>query len=139
MCHLIERISSKGIRVLNEIGVAFAHSEIDDNAIFINRLIKQSTKYLKAGCWKIVIESEGLTENLDKIDYRWTVIDSIISPLELSQFIVEADNQDILSKYIEIYGPKINMMIDHNRLLKMEAARLGFGPSQFLWGKVVRY
>ena len=139
MCHLIERISNKGIRVLNEIGVAFAHSEIEDNSIFINRLIKQSTKYLKAGCWKIVIESEGLTENLDKIDYRWTVIDSIISPLELSQFIVEADNQDILSKYIEIYGPKINMMIDHNRLLKMEAARLGFGPSQFLWGKVVRY
>ena len=77
--------------------------------------------------------------NLDKKDFRCSVIDSIISPLELSQYILEADDQDILSKYIEIYGPKINMMIDHDRLLKMEAAMLRFGPSQFLWGKVVRF
>ena len=46
----------------------------------------------------------SMTENLDKIDYRWSVIDSIISPLELSQFIVEADNQDILSKYMYKYS-----------------------------------
>ena len=53
--------------------------------------------------------------------------------------MVEADDQDVLSRYIEIYGPNVNMMIDHSRLLKMEDARIGFGPSQFLWGKVVRY
>ena len=31
------------------------------------------------------------------------------------------------------------MMVDYNRLLKMEDARIGYGPSQFLWGKVVIY
>jgi hypothetical protein len=30
-------------------------------------------------------------------------------------------------------------MVDHSRVLKMEDARTGFGPSQFLWGKVVKY
>ena len=49
---------------------------------------------------------------------------------------METDDQDILSKYIEIYGPKINMIIYHACLLKMEAAMLRFGPSQFLWCKV---
>ena len=53
--------------------------------------------------------------------------------------MVEADDQDVLCKYIEIYGPNINMMIDYSRLLKMEDARMGYGPSQFLWGKVVKY
>ena len=53
--------------------------------------------------------------------------------------MVEADDQDVLSKYIEIYGPNVNMMVDHYTLLKMEDARIGYGPSQFLWGKVVRY
>ena len=53
--------------------------------------------------------------------------------------MIEADDQDVLSRYIEIYGPNVNMMIDHTRLLKMEDARIGYGPSQFLWGKVVRY
>tara|TARA_B100001175_G_C19429988_1_gene600717 strand:- start:80 stop:247 length:168 start_codon:yes stop_codon:yes gene_type:complete len=39
----------------------------------------------------------------------------------------------------EIYGPGINMMVDYTRVLKMEDARLGFGPSQSLWGKVAKY
>ena len=81
----------------------------------------------------------GRKENIDKKDYRWNIIDKIISPLDLNQFMVEADDQDVLSKYIEIYGPGINMMVDYNRLLKMEDARIGYGPSQFLWGKVVKY
>ena len=67
------------------------------------------------------------------------MIDSIISHMDLKDFMVEADDQDILSKYIEIYGQNINMMVDHSRVLKMEDARIGFGPSQFLWGKGVRY
>ena len=81
----------------------------------------------------------GLTENIDRSGYRWHVIDKLISPLKLEQFMVEADDQDVLSKYIEIFGPGINMMVDHDRLLKKEDARIGYGPSQFLWGKVVKY
>ncbi len=139
MCRLIEFINKKEIKVLNEIGIAFAHSEVEDNAIFINRLKKQIENFLNAGSWKILLESEGLTENINKQDYRWDIIDSIISPLHLSEFMVEADDQDVFCKYIEIYGPNINMMIDHTRVLKMEDARIGYGPSQFLWGKVVKY
>ena len=105
----------------------------------MERLAQQSKNFLDAGSWKILLESEGLTENIKKEDYRWHIIDKVISPLKLEQFMVEADDQDVLSRYIEIYGPNVNMMIDHTRLLKMEDARIGYGPSQFLWGKVVRY
>jgi len=139
MCRLIKNASSKGIKVINEVGVAFAHSKVIEEEIFIERIKMQTKKFLEAGSWKILLESEGLTENLDKKNYRWNIIDKIISPLELNQFMVEADDQDVLSKYIEIYGPGINMMIDHSRVLKMEDARLGYGPSQSLWGKVVKY
>ena len=139
MCQLIDYVSSKGIKVINEIGIAYAHSKVDDNSIFIKRLINQSIKFLDAGTWKILLESEGLTENISQENYRWNIIDNILSPLKLSNFMVEADDQDVLSKYIEIYGPNINMMVDYTRLLKMEDARLGYGPSQFLWGKVVKY
>ena len=139
MCRLIENASKRGIKVINEIGVAFAHSEISEKNIFIERLKQQSKRFIEAGSWKILLESEGLTENIDKQDYRWHIIDKVISPLNVTQFMVEADDQDVLSKYIEIYGPNVNMMVDHNRLLKMEDARIGYGPSQFLWGKVVRY
>ena len=139
MCRLIQNATSKGIKVVNEIGVAFAHSKIDEEDIFVERIKKQTQRFIDAGTWKILLESEGLTENINKKDYRWNIIDRLISPLELTQFMVEADDQDVFSKYIEIYGPGINMMVDYNRLLKMEDARIGYGPSQFLWGKVVQY
>ena len=138
-CRLIEIASKKGMKVINEIGFAFAHSKVTEEMIFPERVIQQSRKFLAAGSWKILLESEGLTENLDREEFRWRLIDRIISPLELNQFMVEADDQDVLSKYIEIYGPNINMMIDYSRLLKMESARIGYGPSQFLWGKVAKY
>ena len=62
----------------------------------------QSKRFLEAGSWKILLESEGLTENIDRSGYRWHLIDKLISPLKLEQFMVEADDQDVLSKYIEM-------------------------------------
>ena len=56
-CRLIETISKKGIKPLNEIGIAFAHSKVDDNSIFINKLVNQSKRFLEAGSWKILLES----------------------------------------------------------------------------------
>ena len=40
----------------------------------------QSQRFINAGSWKILLESEGLTENIDKKDYRWNIVDKIISP-----------------------------------------------------------
>ena len=114
-------------------------SNISEKEIFVERIKRQTERFVEAGAWKILLESEGLTENIDETDYRWHVIDKLISPLKLEQFMVEADDQDVFSKYIEMFGPGINMMVDHDRLLKMEDARIGYGPSQFLWGKVVKY
>ena len=139
LCRLIENATSKGIKVINEVGVAFAHSKVSEKEIFVERIKEQTLRFIDAGAWKILLESEGLTENIDRTGYRWHVIDKLISPLKLEQFMVEADDQDVLSKYIEMFGPGINMMVDHDRLLKMEDARIGYGPSQFLWGKVVKY
>ena len=139
ICRLIDVASKRGLRVINEVGVAFAHSEVQDNMIFSERLSRQIQRFIDAGSWKILLESEGITENLEKDKFRWQLIDRLLSPLALSQFMVEADDQDVLSKYIEIYGPNINMMVDYSRVLKMEDARTGYGPSQSLWGKVVKY
>ena len=139
VCRIIESANKKGIKVINEVGVAFAHSRVGRDEMFVENVKKQTQRFLEAGSWKILLESEGLSENMGSEPIQWPVIDSIISHMDLKDFMVEADDQDILSKYIEIYGPNINMMVDHSRVLKMEDARIGFGPSQFLWGKVVKY
>ena len=57
----------------------------------------------------------GLTENISQENYRWSIIDNILSPLKLSNFMgLYFDDQDVLSKYIEIYHLDLTyLMIDH--------------------------
>ena len=92
---------------------------------------------MQAGAKMILVESEGLTENRNGQAYRWDVIDRIASNFPTEQLMFEADDQDVLSRYIDVFGPKSNLMVDHTKVEKLEAARRGFGPSQSLWGKVV--
>ena len=92
---------------------------------------------LESGAAFVLIESEGLTENISQENYRWQALEGIIAGLDISKTIFEGDDQDVLSKLIEIYGPKSNIMTDFSKIETIEAARLGFGPSQFLWGKVI--
>lgn len=73
---------------------------------FSERLGRQLQRFLDAGSWKILLESEGITENLERDKFRWQLIDWVLSPLALSQFMVEADEEEVLSKSIEIYGSK---------------------------------
>ena len=127
----------RNIDVIIEVGVEFAHSQSEDGNLFIERRIQQAKLALQAGAKMILVESEGLTENRNGQAYRWDVIDRIASNFPTEQLMFEADDQDVLSRYIEVFGPKSNLMVDHTKVEKLEAARRGFGPSQSLWGKVV--
>ena len=50
--------------------------------------------------------------------------------------MVEADDQDVLSKYIEIYGPNINMMVDYSRVLKWRMLGLATVQASRFGGKL---
>ena len=137
LAKVISATRERGIEVIIEVGVEFAHSQSEDGNLFVGRRIQQAKLALGAGAKMILVESEGLTENCKGEPYRWDVIDQIASAFEPSQLMFEADDQDVLSRFIDVFGPKTNLMIDHSKVEKLEAARRGFGPSQSLWGKVV--
>ena len=45
--------------------------------IFSERLGRQIQRFLDAGSWKILLESEGITENLERDKFRWQLIDRL--------------------------------------------------------------
>ena len=49
MCRLIENATGKGIKVINEVGVAFAHSKVIEEEIFVERIKMQSKRFIEAG------------------------------------------------------------------------------------------
>lgn len=125
-----------GIDILAEIGVDFAHTRSEDHELFVRRRARLAATALEAGATHILLESEGLTENRGSDNFRWDAIEGIVGGLDPTRVIFEADDQDVMSRLIDIFGPKSNLMVDSSRIEKVEAARRGFGPSQFLWGKV---
>ena len=125
-----------GISVLAEIGVDFAHTRSADHELFVRRRARLARVALEAGATHVLLESEGLTENRSGQPFRWEAVEDIVGDLDPARVIFEADDQDVMSHLIDIFGPKANLMVDSARIEKVEAARRGFGPSQFLWGKV---
>jgi len=124
------------IDVLAEIGVDFAHTRSEDHELFVRRRARLAATALEAGAAHVLLESEGLTENRGNDSYRWEAVEGIVGGLDPARVIFEADDQDVMSRLIDIFGAKANLMVDSSRIEKVEAARRGFGPSQFLWGKV---
>ncbi len=125
-----------GVEVFAEIGVDFAHTRSGDHELFVRRRARLAAIALEVGASHVLLESEGLTENRGDDPLRWDAIEDIVGELDPAQVIFEADDQDVMSHLIDVFGPKANLMIDCTRIEKVEAARRGFGPSQFLWGKV---
>lgn len=125
-----------GIAVFAEIGVDFAHTRSADHELFVRRRARLARVALAAGATHVLLESEGLTENRGGAAFRWEAVEDIVADLDPALVIFEADDQDVMSHLIDVFGPKANLMVDSSRIEKVEAARRGFGPSQFLWGKV---
>ena len=134
---VIGAANEAGLKVIVEIGVEFAHSGSEDGNLFLGRRIQQAMSAMAAGAAIILVESEGLTENRKGQPYRWDALDRIASSFRPDQLMFEADDQDVLSRFIDVFGPKVNLMVDHSKIEKIEAARRGYGPSQSIWGKVV--
>lgn len=139
LAELISYMIEASIKPLVEIGVAFAHMSVNHNELFLNRRKALARKALDAGAWKIVLESEQLSEEVPLDEVKWDFIDSFLDAMDLDNVIVEADDQDIMSRYVDVYGPKINMMVDVVRLAQMESVRFGFGPNASTWGKVTSF
>ena len=133
----ISLAKSHGLDVIFEIGVDYAHSRSSNQELFLARRAHLAASALAAGASYVLIESEGLTENRGGEPPRWDAIDEIVNGLDPATIVFEADDQDVLCRMIDIYGPKTNLMVDYTKIEKLEAARLGFAPSQSIWGKVV--
>ena len=64
-----------------------------------------------------------------------TFVDYFTADIPVSDLMFEADDQDVMSYYLNAYGPKLNVFIDHSQVMQIEAARRGYGPNTSTWSK----
>ena len=141
---LVEKIQKAGLKAKPEVGIQFgaggATAE-DELAAEGTRdpewAIQQAKRFVDAGAYMIMIESEGITENVKT--WRTDVVAKIINALGLEKPMFEAADPDVFAWYIKNYGPEVNLFIDHSQIVQLECLRSGLWGNKSLWGRVLTY
>ncbi len=141
---LIERVQKAGLKPKPEVGIQFGAggaSAVEaleaEGTRDVEWAIAQARRYLDAGAWMIMVESEGITENVRA--WRTDAVAKIINALGLERVMFEAADPPVFEWYIKHYGPEVNLFVDHSQIVQLECLRSGIWGTASLWGRVLTY
>ena len=141
---LIELVRKSGLKAKPEVGIQFgaggatAAAELKaEGTRDPSWAIAQAKRFLEAGAEIIMIESEGITENVDP--WRTGVPAKFIDTIGMEKLMFEAADPDVFAWYIKNYGADVNLFVDHSQIVQLECLRAGIWGTKSLWGRVVRY
>ncbi len=141
---LIEKVQSAGLKAKPEVGIQFgaggattAEELESEGTRDVDWAIGQARRFLDAGAYMIMIESEGITENVKT--WRTDAAAKIIGALGLEKVMFEAADPEVFAWYIKNYGPEVNVFVDHSQIVQLECLRAGIWGTKSLWGRVLTY
>ena len=141
---LVEQVQKAGLKAKPEVGIQFGAG----GATRTEELEKEGTRdpewpirlaqrFLDAGAYMIMIESEGITESVKQ--WRTDVPARVINSLGLEKVMFEAADPEVFAWYIKNWGPEVNLFVDHSQIVQLECLRSGIWGTASLWGRVVTY
>jgi phosphosulfolactate synthase (CoM biosynthesis protein A) len=141
---LIDLVCKSGLKAKPEVGIQFgaggatAAAELRaEGTREPTWAVAQAKRFLEAGADIIMIESEGITENVDQ--WRTDVPAKFIDELGIEKLMFEAADPDVFAWYIKNYGADVNLFVDHSQIVQLECLRAGIWGTKSLWGRVVTY
>ncbi len=141
---LIEKVKKAGLKVKPEIGIQFgaggatSPEELEaEGTRDPEHAIEQAKRFLDAGAYMIMIESEGITENVKT--WRTDVPPKFVNALGVQNVMFEAADPEVFAWYIKNYGPEVNVFVDHSQIVQLQCLRSGIWGTMSLWGRVVTY
>ncbi len=141
---LVEKVRKATLKPKPEIGIQFgaggasAAEELEAEGVRDPEwAILQAKRLLDAGAYMIMIESEGITENV-KV-WRTDIPAKIVNELGLEKVMFEAADPEVFAWYIKNYGPEVNLFVDHSQIVQLECLRSGIWGTKSLWGRVLTY
>jgi phosphosulfolactate synthase (CoM biosynthesis protein A) len=142
LLRLVEAVQKTGMKAKPEVGIQFGAggasgaAELEaEGTIDPEWAIRQARRFLEAGAYQIMIESEGITEDVKT--WRTDVAAQIANALGLERIMFEAADPAVFSWYVKCYGPEVNLFIDHSQIVQLECLRSGLWGTASLFGKVV--
>jgi phosphosulfolactate synthase (CoM biosynthesis protein A) len=141
---LTEKINKAGLKAKPEVGIQFgaggatSPEELEQEGTKdVGWAINMARRCLDAGAHLIMIESEGITEEVRS--WRTDVVSDIVSELGLEHVMFEAADPAVFDWYVKNYGPDVNLFVDHSQIVQLECLRQGIWGTKSVWGRVLTY
>jgi len=141
---LVKSVKEHGLIAKPEVGIQFgaggasaAETLEAEGTRSVEQAVKLAERYLDTGVKMVMIESEGITENVRT--WRTDAADRIVNALGLENVMFEAADPAVFGWYVKNFGPEVNVFVDHSQLVQLECLRAGIWGTSSLWGRVVTY
>ncbi|GAA3658308.1 phosphosulfolactate synthase [Microbacterium marinilacus] len=142
LLRLVDKVVSAGLKAKPELGIQIGSGGDSSEAELagegkkdIGDLIDRGRRALDAGASIIMIESEGITENVS--EWNTGAAASIINGLGIENVMFEAADGPVFEWYIKNYGNEVNLFVDHSQILQLEGLRQNIWGNKSTWGRVI--
>jgi phosphosulfolactate synthase (CoM biosynthesis protein A) len=139
---LVKKVKSAGLKAKPELGIQFgaggstaAEELAAEGTKDVGWLVAQAEQVLDAGADIVMIESEGITENVKS--WRTDVVAHIIDRLGLEKVMFEGADPAVFEWYVKNYGNDVNLFVDHSQIVQLEALRSGIWGTKSTWGRIL--
>ncbi len=144
LLRLVEAVRKAGMKPKPELGIQFGAggatpaAELAAEGVRDSRwVIDRAKACLSAGADIIMIESEGITENVDT--WRTDAIVQIVAGVGIENVMFEAADPRVFEWYIKTYGHDVNLFVDHSQIVQLECLRSGIWGTMSSWGRIASY
>lgn len=141
LLRLVEQVTKAGLTAKPELGIQFGSGGDSTQAELaaegkkdVGDLVDRASRALDAGAEIIMIESEGITENVT--DWNTGAVASIINGVGLDKVMFEAADPLVFEWYVKNYGNEVNLFVDHSQVLQLEGLRQNIWGNKSTWGRI---
>ncbi|KAE8386243.1 hypothetical protein BDV23DRAFT_190200 [Aspergillus alliaceus] len=127
---LVDKVHSYKLKAKPELGIQFgAGGDTPASGLEAigtsdpGKLVNLGHKFLKAGVERLMIESEGITENVES--WRTDVVSRIMKELPSERVMFEAADPKVYNWYIREFGIDVNLFVDHSQIVQLSCLRHG--------------
>lgn len=141
---LVDKVHSMGMKAKPELGIQFgaggdtAAEDLEATGTSDpSKVISLGRKFIEAGVERMMIESEGITENVKS--WRTDVIQAVLRDLPQEKVMFEAADPPVFNWYVREFGVDVNLFVDHSQIVQLTCLRSGIGGVADTFGKIVSY
>lgn len=141
---LVEKVHAAGLTAKPECGIQFGaggdtgSSELEAlGTSDPTKIVNMGKRFIDAGVERIMIESEGITENVTQ--WRTDVIQHILRELPAEKVMFEAADPKVFNWYIREFGADVNLFVDHSQIVQLSCLREGIWGMADTFGKITTF